>query len=131
MTRPIDVVAAAIIRDGRVLAAHRSSTPIGWEFPGGKVERGESHQDALVREIREELGVDVAVGDELGRATGRGRAGDLVLTLFACALDCGEPRAGTDHDELRWTAADGLAGLAWLLLDTPLVDAVRDRLAGS
>jgi 8-oxo-dGTP diphosphatase len=120
------VVAAAIIVAGRVLAARRSAPTLvagGWEFPGGKVEPGESPQDALARECVEELGVRVGVGAELGVA------GDHIeLHLFACALIDGEPVPLEDHDELRWLGGAELDEVGWLPIDRALLDAVRPLL---
>jgi mutator protein MutT len=125
----VHVVGAAIVRDGRVLAARRSAPhPLagGWEFPGGKVEPGESEADALVRECQEELGVTVAVTERLGQA----RAEPIVLTLYAAELAAGAPAPLVDHDELRWVLAAELDSLAWLPIDRELLPAVRKRLVG-
>jgi len=126
-TGPADlpvVVGAAIVRAGSVLAARRSAPPAlagRWEFPGGKVEDGESDADALTRECREELGVDVEVGTQLARATVRDA---LELRVYRCTLRAGEPVALQDHDELRWVGASELGGLDWLPADRPAVAAV-------
>ena len=123
MIEPIAVVAAAIVRDGSVLIAHRAQRPRGWEFPGGKVEPGESESDALRRECREELGVEVAPGAVLAVADD----GRIRLTLIAATLRDGEPRAGADHDRVRWLEVDELhtAELEWLLLDRELLAILR------
>ncbi len=117
------VVAAAIERDGRYLAARRTKPDWAagrWEFPGGKVEPGESDTDALVREIREELGVEIAVG---ARVPGEWPLhDDLVLHLYFATLINGEPEALDHHDELRWLTPDGFVDVSWLESD---VDAVR------
>lgn len=115
------VVGAAIVRDGRVLAAHRRTPPVGWEFPGGKVEPGESDADALTRECREELDVAITVGALLGEVA----HGSIVLRAYLAGLVDAEPRPLTDHDELRWCAAGDLEALDWLPADRPLLDAVR------
>ena len=113
------------MRDGRVLAARRSAPPAtagGWEFPGGKVEPGESPSVALIRECREELGVTVRVGELLGSAD---IAADLMLRVYATALEAGEPQPLEDHDELQWLTAAELDDVAWLPADRPFLDAVR------
>ncbi|BAH54239.1 NTP pyrophosphohydrolase [Rhodococcus opacus B4] len=104
--RPVEnageVVAAAIIVDGRLLLAQRTRPPelAGlWELPGGKAEAGESPEDALRRELREELGVEVSGGDRIGDDVplpdGR------VLRAYRVELVSGTP-AALDHAELRW-----------------------------
>jgi 8-oxo-dGTP diphosphatase len=119
----VRVVAAAIVRDGRVLVARRSKPAAlagGWEFPGGKIEHGESDEEALVRECAEELGVRIAVGAHLGTALDQG----IDLVLHAATLRDGEPVAGGDHDELSWSRPDELDAVAWLPIDRELVPAV-------
>lgn len=123
------VVGAAIVRAGRVLAARRSAPAAiagGWEFPGGKVEVGESDAAALRRECLEELGVDVRIGALLGEAVIRP---GLELRLHRCELVTGEPRPLQDHDELRWLTGGELEGLDWLPADRPLLAVVAPLLA--
>jgi 8-oxo-dGTP diphosphatase len=121
------VVGAAIVRHGRVLAARRA-VPADlagqWEFPGGKVEPGESDVDGLARECREELGVQIAVGELLGCIESPGFA----LRVYLAELIAGEPQPLADHDELRWLAAAELEDVAWLPADRPLIAALRSRL---
>jgi 8-oxo-dGTP diphosphatase len=120
------VVGAAIVRDGRLLAARRSAPPAlagGWELPGGKVEAGESEADALVRECREELGVAVAAGERVpGEWLLRD---DLVLRVYLARIVAGEPRSLEDHDEIRWLTRAELFSVAWLPADLPAVTAVE------
>jgi 8-oxo-dGTP diphosphatase len=120
----VRVVGAAIVRDGAVLAARRKSPhPLagGWEFPGGKVEPGESDDAAVVRECREELGVEVAAGARLGAADGDG----FRLVLYAATLLRGTPAPLIDHDVLRWLTAAELEDVPWLPIDRELLPAVR------
>jgi len=120
------VVGAAIVRDGRLLAARRSAPSAlagGWELPGGKVEPGETETDALVRECREELGVAVLPGD---RVPGEWQLrDDLVLRVYLATILRGDPRPLEDHDQLRWLAADEIDEVAWLPADIPAVAAAR------
>jgi 8-oxo-dGTP diphosphatase len=118
------VVAAAIVRSGLVLAAHR--TDAGWEFPGGKVEAGESESAALTRECNEELGVVIEVDSLLATST---ISAGWTLHLYACALLTGSPRALLDHSELRWVGASALEDLEWLPADRPLLPAVVELLS--
>lgn len=133
MTEQI-VVGAAIVHDGRVLAACRSAPAElagRWEFPGGKVEAGESETDALVRECREEMGIEVAVGRLLGAQP---IAADLVLHVYLAEHLLGYPEPRQDHDEMRWLAPDDLSSVEWLPADQPMLAAVaaalRSRGAG-
>jgi 8-oxo-dGTP diphosphatase len=115
------VVGAAIVREGRVLAARRTRPAAAagrWEFPGGKVEAGESPEEALVREVTEELGVLIAVTGWLAGAAPIGPA--LVLTVALAALVAGQPEP-TEHDEVRWLSAAELGDVDWLEPDRPFL----------
>lgn len=125
----ISVVGAAIVRDGSVLAARRSypAAEAGrWEFPGGKVSPGESAEDALVREIAEELGCAVRVDHWLPDAARVGSG--LELRVALCRLVEGEP-AGHEHDALRWLTSEELDDLDWLEPDRPFLPHLRDALS--
>ncbi|HEY1552830.1 MAG TPA: (deoxy)nucleoside triphosphate pyrophosphohydrolase [Kofleriaceae bacterium] len=118
------VVAGLVIRDGRVLITQRTATQamaLKWEFPGGKVEPGEAPVDALIRELREEIGVTVRVGriwDVLFHAYPEF---DLVMLVYPCAIVAGEPRT-VEVADLVWALPDELPGWEILPADRPLVD---------
>jgi len=120
------VVAAALLdHDGRVLAAERSRPPKlagRWEFPGGKVERGESEHEALARECREELGVTIEVGERLGGDLPV--RDDVVLRVWLARIVAGQPHP-VEHRTLRWLALDELDEVDWLAADRPLITALR------
>ena len=116
------VVVAAIIQDehGNFLCAKRGdwkSLPGKWEFPGGKANAGEELAQALVREIKEELTVDIKVVREFDRST----TGDSELVCFVCDLVSEKPTTSTDHSELRWVSEKDLAALDWSEADLPAV----------
>ena len=143
MTGHIDVVGGAVLDSladpARLLVARRTAPPqfAGmWEFPGGKVEAGESAVEALHRELQEELGISVRLGAELAAPSAAGwplneRA--AMRVWFAERLD-GEPRPLQDHDELRWIDLgnrEEVLGLAWIPADLPIVEALLDALQDS
>jgi 8-oxo-dGTP diphosphatase len=126
------VVGAAIVRSGLLLAARRTSPPEAagrWEFPGGKVDDGETATAALLREVEEELGCRVVVECWLDGSEPIGTS--HVLHVAVCRLAVGRPRAGHDHDELRWLGPAELDDVDWLEPDRPFVSAVRPLLLGS
>ena len=121
---PLHVVAAIIRRDGFVLACRRRPERAAggrWEFPGGKVEHGETAEAALVREIREELGVGIRVLGVLTTDDTRLGARIIRLTCLEVELTDAAPTASTDHDQLRWVAPGELAELDWAEPDLPAV----------
>ena len=120
------VVGAAIIADGRLLAAQRSEPARlagGWELPGGKVEPGESDLDALVRECREELGVEILVGDRVGGDWPLGEG--AVLRVWTAEVIDGEPQPLEDHAALRWLSRAELYVVPWLPADLPVIAALE------
>lgn len=121
--QPIAVVCALIERNGRVLAARRSlAKPQGgkWEFPGGKLHDGEGPREALVREIAEELGVAIRVGNALAPATHDYGAFAITLIPFRCEIASGEPDP-VEHEALAWCDHAQLATLDWAAADVPVV----------
>ena len=125
---PQIVVGAAIVHAGRVLAAQRARPPEAagrWEFPGGKVDPGETEPAALVRECIEELGVRIRVGARLGADVAM--ANGAVLRLDLADLLAGEPRA-LEHLAVRWLGADELDSVPWLPADAPLAAALPPHL---
>jgi 8-oxo-dGTP diphosphatase len=128
------VVGAAILRSGRVLAARRTAPSHAagrWEFPGGKLEPGESPVEALVREIREELGCQIEVTRWLRDEVAIGSTHRL--TVATARIVAGEPQP-TEHDALVWLNAAELADVDWLDADRPflpeLAEALRDPVWG-
>ncbi|MEU7577939.1 (deoxy)nucleoside triphosphate pyrophosphohydrolase [Streptomyces sp. NPDC041068] len=118
------VVGAALYDDGRLLAARRTAPPElagRWELPGGKVEPGERCEDALLRELREELGVEAEL---TGRVPGEWPlAKGYTLRVWAARLVSGEPEPLEDHDALRWLAPDEVWSVDWVSADVPAVAA--------
>jgi 8-oxo-dGTP diphosphatase len=140
---PDQLVVAAVLVDDlvhprRALAARRTR-PVDlagrWELPGGKVEPGEDPLGALRRELREELAVEVEVGEELEPP---GSALDawpltpgLAMRVWWCRVSAGTAEAREEHDALAWVDAASINDLAWLTPDLPIVDAIAARLGGA
>ncbi|GLW97683.1 (deoxy)nucleoside triphosphate pyrophosphohydrolase [Microtetraspora sp. NBRC 16547] len=125
------VVGAAIIENGRLLAAQRADPPElkgGWEFPGGKVDPGESDHDALVRECVEELGVKIVVGRRVGGEWPLSNGS--ILRVWLATIASGSP-SPLEHLALRWLAPDEFYDVEWLPADLPIVGAVQGLLNGS
>jgi 8-oxo-dGTP diphosphatase len=116
---PITVVAAIIQDDdGNYLCCKRGSwkaSPNKWEFPGGKPEPDEDLSQALIREIREELGVEISVIRQFDRTA----TGDIDLVCFVCDLVSDKPTSSTDHSEIIWVAESELSKLDWAEPDLP------------
>ena len=97
-----------------------------WEFPGGKLENGESLRECLIREIREELGVLIVPGDYIGVSNYQNATNFIALHGFIVRQWSGELTL-TEHDAMQWLAADALLSLSWCPADVPLVKAVIER----
>ncbi len=124
-------VAAAIIKDGKkFLAAQRGYGEFkdGWEFPGGKLEPGETGADACIREIEEELHVTVGNLDELCTVEHDYDTFHLVMDCFVCEIVSGIID-DSEHENMRWLDADHLWDVDWLPADVKVVKALEAKLA--
>jgi len=128
------VVGAAVVDDlvapRRLLAARRSDPPSlagRWELPGGKVERGESPADALHRELREELGIAVLLGEEVAADNARPwpLSDRYEMRVWLAVVSAGTPAPLTSHDRLRWLTPSAWDDVDWLDGDRPVLQALR------
>ncbi|MGI6879728.1 (deoxy)nucleoside triphosphate pyrophosphohydrolase [Microbacterium sp. gxy059] len=128
MKKQIHVVGAVIVDAGNILCARRGRGSLAglWEFPGGKIEQGETAREALQREITEELECVVEVGDEVATTAHEYDFGVVHLTTFLCRLVEGTPHL-TEHTEVTWLRPADLATLTWAPADVPAVDLLRER----
>ena len=127
MKKRIVVVGAVIFSDGKIFATKRGegmSLQGMWEFPGGKIENGETPQQALVREIQEELGAVVSVGELVTTTEHEYDFGIVELTTYRCSLISGTP-AITEHSESLWLEPSQLHTLEWAPADIPAVEILQ------
>lgn len=124
----LEVVAGILEREGRYLVAMRSAggeLPGRWEFPGGKVEPGESPEGALAREFLEELGLTVEVGERVAVGIHRNGGSTVRLSGFRVYRLRGEPACRV-HEELRWVKTGEMRALPFAPADLPLIEALED-----
>ena len=129
--RTIRVVAAVIRDGGRIFATARGYGEYkgGWEFPGGKIEPGETPQEALAREIREELDTEIAVGELIDTIEYDYPSFHLSMDCFWCTV-----REGTltlkEAEEARWLTADTIDSVDWLPADRGLIRKIQREISG-
>lgn len=125
----IEVVAAVIVRDGEVLATRRGygEWQGWWEFPGGKMEAGESPRDALRREIREELDAEIEVGRLLETVEWDYPAFHLTMHCFICSLVSGSMNLN-EHEAAVWLTKENIGSVKWLPADEGLIGRIRQIL---
>ena len=127
--KTIKVVAAIIIDNGKVFATQRGYGEFkdGWEFPGGKIEEGETAREAIVREIREELDTEIAVGDLIGTIEYDYPAFHLSMDCFWCEVVSGE-LVLKEAEAARWLTKEELDSVPWLPADQLLLAQIRPAL---
>lgn len=126
----IEVVGAAIIKDNKVLAMQRGqqmTLPGMWEFPGGKVEAGETEEQALVREIKEELNVAIELQDYINEASYDYDFGTVILKVFTAKIVAGQISM-EEHSDGKWVTADELMSIHWAPVDIPAAEALTNIL---
>ena len=132
--KKVNVVAAIIIRKDSeekkyVFATQRGYGEFkdGWEFPGEKIEAGETPQDALVREIREELATQISVGERIGTIEYDYPTFHLSMQCFACQVVSGKLEL-LEHENAAWLTKENLHSVDWLPADVTILDAVEELL---
>lgn len=127
--KTVKVVAAIIIHENKIFATQRGYGEFkdGWEFPGGKIEPGETPQEALVREIKEELDIEIEVKDFLETVEYDYPEFHLSMDCFFCTIKSGE-MVLKEHEAAKWLTAERLDSVDWLPADKGLVEGIREYL---
>lgn len=130
MMKTIEVTAAIIIKDGKVFATQRGygDWKGWWEFPGGKMESGETPQEALIREIHEELDAEIEIGKLLDTVEWDYPAFHLTMHCFLCTL-ISESMHLNEHEDAAWLSAETLYSVKWLPADEGLIPKIAGVLA--
>ena len=128
--KTIEVTAAIIIRNGKVFATQRGygDWKGWWEFPGGKMEPGETPQEALIREIHEELDAEIEIGELLDTVEWDYPAFHLTMHCFLCTL-ISESMHLNEHEDAAWLSAETLHSVKWLPADEGLIPKIAAVLA--
>ena len=126
----IVVVAAIIVRDGRIFATQRGygDWKDWWEFPGGKIEHGETPEDALKREIREELATEIEVDELLTTVEYDYPKFHLTMHCYLCTIISGDLSL-LEHEDARWLALDELDSVKWLPADKDVIEKLSTTFA--
>ena len=127
--KTVRVVAAIIGTDGKIFATQRGYGDLkgGWEFPGGKIEAGETPQQALKREVMEELDAEVSVGDLIDTIEYDYPTFHLSMDCFWCKIISGD-LVLKEHEAAKWLSKDRLESVEWLPADITLIDAIRESM---
>lgn len=127
--KTIKVAAAIIIHDNKIFATQRGYGEFkdGWEFPGGKIEEGETPQEALAREIKEELDTEIEVKDFLETVEYDYPEFHLSMDCFFCTIKSGE-LVLKEHEAAKWLTAETLDSVDWLPADQALVQSIKKHM---
>ena len=127
--KTLRVVAAVIHAEGKVFATQRGYGEYkdGWEFPGGKIEVGETPEDAVRREIREELDTDISVEELIDTIEYDYPNFHLSMDCFWCEIVCGDLNL-KEHEAARWLDKESLYSVDWLPADISIIEKIKEKL---
>jgi len=124
--KTIEVVAAIIKKDDKILATQRGYGEFkgGWEFPGGKMEIGENPRQALIREIKEELDIEIVIGELISTVEYDYPQFHLTMHCFICSINGGE-LVLKEHEAAKWLTKNTLTSVEWLPADKDLIEKIK------
>lgn len=128
MKKYIKVVGAVIIENNKILCAQRSksmSLPLLWEFPGGKIEQDESPEEALIRELKEEMNCVVEVAEKVTTTVHEYDFATIELTTYYTKISEGDIQL-TEHNQIKWLTRSELSSLEWAPADIPAVELIKN-----
>jgi 8-oxo-dGTP diphosphatase len=128
--KTVEVVAAIIIKDNKILCTQRSIDDpylsLKWEFPGGKIEKDESHREALKREIQEELNLNIEVKNLFLTVNHTYPHFHLIMHTYLCTMK-GDAFTLNEHNHYKWLDAKALSSLDWVEADIPIVSKIKNN----
>lgn len=127
--KTIKVAAAIIIDNGRVFATQRGYGEFkdGWEFPGGKIEEGENAQEAIIREIHEELDTKISIAEKIDTVEYDYPKFHLSMDCFICNIEEGNLTL-KEHEDAKWLERDELYSVDWLPADKGLIEKIKEKI---
>lgn len=126
--KKIEVVAAVILKDNKVFSAQRADkgeVGLKWEFPGGKVEPGELGENAIIREIKEELDINILVSKYIMSTKHKYKSFEILMHAYLCEIDTGEIIL-KEHLDSRWLTIGELNSVDWAMADLPIVEKLKE-----
>ncbi|MBC6308614.1 (deoxy)nucleoside triphosphate pyrophosphohydrolase [Listeria sp. FSL L7-1582] len=129
MQKDIHVVGAIIQKNGKILCVQRADSAVNgadWEFPGGKIEPGETPGQALIREVQEEIGCEITLTEAFDHTVYAYEFANVHLTCFLCELVAGEPILNV-HQAMKWLDTSEMVGLKWSPANLPAVEKLQKK----
>ena len=126
----IKVIAAGIIKNNKVLIAQRpknKTLALKWEFPGGKLEYNETTEECLIREIKEELDLDIIIDKYIGENSYKYDFGEVKMILYTVSIKSGEPKL-LEHIALKWVTAKEISNYEFPNIDIPFIELIKKEL---
>lgn len=129
--KTLNVVAAIIIKDNKIFTAQRPNkgeVGLKWEFPGGKIEKGEKEEEALFREIQEEFDTDLEIGKKIITISHQYSDFKVIMSGYFCTIKNGNLKL-KEHLDSKWLPLDSIENVDWAPADIPIMEEVKRKLS--